>query len=110
MGSTTDHKEGITFTVRVQPRSSRNRIEGRHGDALKIRLTARPVDDAANRMCIAFLAKALGVRKSSLSILSGHTSRTKRILLRFPDEKAPEDMTNQMRVKVEGLFDRQKTT
>ena len=78
---------GVKFRVFVQPRSSRNMIAGLHGDALKIKLTAPPVDNAANKMCIGFLAKSLQVSKSSIDIISGHTSRTKMILLRYMDEK-----------------------
>jgi len=74
--------QGIQFKIRVQPRSSRNSIVGLHGDALKVKLTSPPVDGAANKMCIAYLAKCLGKPKSSLEIVSGHTSRTKLILLK----------------------------
>ena len=77
-----DHPQGIMFKVFVQPRSSKNRITGLHGDAVKIKLTAPPVDGAANKMCIQYLAKCLDVQKSSLDILSGHTGRTKYVLLR----------------------------
>lgn len=61
-------------------------LAGLMGDALKIKLTAPPVDNAANELCIAFLADRLGVSKSMLDILSGHTGRTKMILLRFPPD------------------------
>ena len=82
MLSLKEHPEGIVFKIFVQPRSSKNTIAGIHGDALKIRLTAPPVDNAANKMCVQFLAKCLGVSKSSLEIVSGHTGRNKQILLR----------------------------
>ena len=78
---------GVKFKVFVQPRSSKNMIAGLHGDALKIKLTAPPVDNAANKMCIKFLSKSLQVSKSSIEIISGHTSRTKMVLLRYMDEK-----------------------
>ncbi len=71
--------EGLIFKVHVQPRASRNRILGLFGDALKIAVTAPPVDDAANRMVIRVLAEVLGIPDGSISILSGHTSRHKRI-------------------------------
>ena len=74
--------EGMVFKVLIQPRSSKNMIAGLHGDALKIKLTAPPVDNAANQMCIKFLAKSLEVSKSSLEIVAGHTSRNKQVLLR----------------------------
>ena len=71
--------DGFEFQVFVQPRSSKNQIAGRHGDALKVRLTAPPVDGAANALCVKYLAKCLGVPKSALEIVAGHTGRTKRI-------------------------------
>ena len=74
--------QGLVFKVLVQPRSSKNMLAGLHGDALKVKLTAPPVNNAANRMCIKFLAKALAVPPSSLEIVSGHTSRNKQVLLR----------------------------
>lgn len=77
---------GIQFKIRVQPRSAQNKIVGLHGDALKIKLTSPPVDGAANKMCIAYLAKCLGKPKSSLEIVSGHSSRTKLILLKSKDK------------------------
>ena len=82
---------GIVLTVYVQPRSSRNRIVGLHGDALKMAIQAPPVDDAANRMCIEFLSKTLSLPRSAVEIIGGHTSRTKRILLRFPPGPAFSD-------------------
>ncbi len=77
--------EGITFKIFVLPRSSKNMVSGVHGDALKVKLTAPPVDNSANKMCIKFLAKLLKTSKSSLEIVSGHTSRTKTILVRAPE-------------------------
>ena len=81
------HPRGLLIKVFVQPRASKNEIVGRHGDALKIKLTSPPVDGAANKMCVQFLAKCLQVPKSSIEIISGHTSRTKRVLLCSKDEK-----------------------
>ncbi|MDX1394682.1 MAG: DUF167 family protein [Gemmatimonadota bacterium] len=69
--------DGARLTVRVQPRASRTGVVGPHGDALKIRLSAPPVDGAANVELIAFLAKRLRVPKSSVSIVSGDRSRRK---------------------------------
>jgi len=68
---------GVTFVVRVVPRASKNEIAGIHGDALKIRLTAPPVEGRANEALVAFLAKRLGVRKSQVEIVAGATSRRK---------------------------------
>lgn len=82
-----EDSNGIILKVFVQPRSSKNMIAGLHGDALKIKLTAPPVDNAANKMCIQHLAKWLKVPKSSIEIISGQGSRTKRLLLRSKNEK-----------------------
>ncbi len=65
-------------------------ISGLHGDALKIKLTAPPVDGAANKMCVEYLAKCLKVSKSSLEIVSGHTSRTKQVLVQCKNDKERE--------------------
>ena len=73
--------QGIAIRVFVQPRSSKNLVAGPHGDALKIKLTAPPVDGAANKMCVAFLAKQLGLPKSRFEITAGQTSRTKIVLI-----------------------------
>ena len=82
-----ENSNGIILKVFIQPRSSKNMIAGQHGDALKIKLTAPPVDGAANKMCVQYLAKRLKVPKSSIEIISGHTSRTKRLLLRSKNVK-----------------------
>lgn len=69
--------DSLRFAVHVQPRASRNEIAGIHGDALKVRLTAPPVDSAANDALIAFLAEALGVTRRDVRIVAGATSRAK---------------------------------
>jgi uncharacterized protein (TIGR00251 family) len=70
---------GVTFAVRVVPRASKDEIVGIHGDALRVRLTAPPVEGKANEALIAFLAQRLGVRKSQVEIMAGATSRRKMI-------------------------------
>lgn len=67
----------LRFRVHVQPRASRSEIVGLHGDALRIRLAAPPVDGAANEALVAFLADALGIPRSAVRIVSGATSRGK---------------------------------
>ena len=67
----------VLFKVRVMPRSSKECIVGIYEDALKIRLTAAPLEGKANEACRAFLAKTLGVPRSQVEIVSGHTSRNK---------------------------------
>lgn len=68
---------GVTFSVRVQPRARRNAIVGEFGDALKLALTAPPLEGKANQACIEFFAEALNLPRSSLRIASGQTSRNK---------------------------------
>ena len=68
---------GVTFQVRVQPRAKKNAIVGELGEALKLTLTAPPVEGRANEACIAFFAELLDVPRSSVTIASGESSRNK---------------------------------
>ncbi|MBF0099570.1 MAG: YggU family protein [Desulfobacterales bacterium] len=77
------NKEGLIIDVFVQPRSSKNEVVGKHGDALKIKFTAAPVDGKANAMCIEFLSEVLNTPKRSIEIISGLTTRKKRIRIRL---------------------------
>jgi hypothetical protein len=72
-----DTPAGLTFAVKVHPRAKRNAITGALGDALKLALTAPPVDGRANEACIEFFANLLKVPRSSVTIASGETSRNK---------------------------------
>ncbi len=72
-----DTPEGATFAVRVQPRARKNAIAGELDGALKLSLTAPPVDGKANQACIEFLAKLLKLPRSSITIASGQTGRNK---------------------------------
>jgi uncharacterized protein (TIGR00251 family) len=69
--------ESITFAVKIHPRARKNAIIGEIGDALKLSLTAPPIDGRANEACINFFAKLLKVPRSSVTIASGQTSRQK---------------------------------
>jgi hypothetical protein len=68
---------GVTFAVKVHPRAKKNAITGEVGDAVKVALTAPPVDGKANAACIEFFAKLLNVPRSSVTIASGQSSRNK---------------------------------
>jgi len=89
---------GCVFKIYVLPKSSKNIISGLYGDALKIKIKAPPVDGAANKMCIEYLAKRIMVSKSSLEIISGHKGKTKLVLLRYNDDK------KNVRKKLERLY------
>ncbi len=69
--------ESCTIKVRVQPKSSRNQVDGFQDGALRVRVTAAPTEGQANAAVIALLAKTLGVSKSRLGIIRGYSSRDK---------------------------------
>jgi len=70
---------GATLTLHIQPGAKKTEVVGVHGEALKIRLAAPPVDGKANTCLIAFLADRLGIAKSAIRLVSGDTSRAKRV-------------------------------
>jgi len=74
------------LSVRVQPRARENEISGWEGEALKVRLTAPPVEGKANKALVAFLAERLGVSKSAVVIVSGHGARQKIVEVAGLDE------------------------
>lgn len=69
--------DSVTFAVRVHPKAKRERIAGMFGEALKIELTAPPIDGKANEACIRFCADFLKVPRSSVTIAAGISSRNK---------------------------------
>jgi len=73
---------GLEIRLHVQPRARRSEISGVYNGAVKIKVTAPPVDDAANRAVTEYLASFLGVSKSKISILSGAKSRDKVLLIK----------------------------
>jgi uncharacterized protein (TIGR00251 family) len=70
---------GVVLALHIQPGAKKTEVCGLHGDALKIRLAAPPVDGKANDALIEFLARVLSVPRSSVELLSGQTSRAKRL-------------------------------
>lgn len=68
---------GVLIHLFVQPKSSRNEIVGLHGESLKIKITAPPVDGEANAAVIAFFSKILKIPKGRIEIIRGETSRHK---------------------------------
>ena len=77
--------DGIILNLHIQPRASKCEVCGVQGDALKIRLTSPPVDGAANKLCREFLAELFHVPKSAVDIISGETSRHKRVRITAGD-------------------------
>jgi len=74
-----DSPAGVTFAVKIRPRAKKNAITGELGDALKVSLTAPPIEGRANEACVEFFAKLLKVPRSSVTIASGQSSRAKLI-------------------------------
>lgn len=72
---------GVRLHLLIQARASRNELAGLHGDRLRIRLAAAPVDGAANEALIRFLAERLNVARSTISITAGLSGRRKTLLL-----------------------------
>lgn len=77
--------DAVSFEVRVIPRSSRSEIVGEFNGALKVRLAAPPVEGAANDELVRLLAKEICVSRSDVEIVSGHSSRTKRVRVKNSD-------------------------
>lgn len=71
--------DGVILTLHIQPGARKTGIAGQHGDALKIRLAAPPVDGKANAALIDFLARKLGAGKAAVSLVAGDASRSKRV-------------------------------
>ncbi|MCW5212686.1 YggU family protein [Desulfobulbus sp. TB] len=89
----TEQPDGsLLLSIYVQPRSNHNAIVGLHGDAIKLRLTAPPVDGKANKAIIAFWAKSLKIPKSAITMKSGLHNRMKKILLNGVQEKQIRDL------------------
>jgi len=89
--------EGLLLNLFVQPRASKNAVVGIHADALKIRLTSPPVEGAANKQCLQFLAKTLGLPKSALDLAAGHASRHKQVLIRCQEKAEIEKITKKIK-------------
>ena len=74
-----DEADALILTLHIQPAAKKTEVVGVHGDALKIRLAAPPVDGKANAALIKFVAAQLGVGKSTVTLISGDTARAKRL-------------------------------
>ncbi|MDY0161990.1 DUF167 domain-containing protein [Desulfobotulus sp.] len=94
-------KEGVRIALFVQPKASKNEILGLHGNALKIRIKAPPVDGAANEACIQFIAKMIRRPPSSLCLVSGHSSRQKQLLVPLAGGESPDALCQKIREHLE---------
>ena len=82
----------LTFSVRVVPRASRSEITGEHDGALRVRITARPVEGAANRELARLLAKSFNLSQNAVEIVSGANSRNKVVRIRGLSAKQFEQL------------------
>ncbi|MBN8476299.1 DUF167 family protein [Sulfuritalea sp.] len=71
--------DGVILRLHVQPGAKTTEVAGPHGDALKIKLAAPPVDGKANACLVRFLADRLGIAKTAVDLLGGESSRAKRV-------------------------------
>lgn len=76
------HPEGATLNVRAQPGAKKDAVLGRHGDSLKVAVTAPPEDGRANAALVEYLKGLLGVKRSQVVLLSGERNRNKVFLIR----------------------------
>jgi uncharacterized protein len=91
MISVNEHAQGCIIAVRVQPGARKTLVKGEQAGALKIAVSAPPVDGKANAAVIEFLANLLAVKRGQIELVSGETSRDKRLLIR--GLKCPEMQT-----------------
>lgn len=76
------HPDGIVLPIRAQPGAKKNSIHGVHDGALKVSVQAAPEDGKANDAIMELLKKSLGIKRNQIEMLSGQTSRNKKILIR----------------------------
>jgi hypothetical protein len=94
---------GVRIALRVQPRSARARVVGRHGAAVKVQVTAPPVDGAANQAVIDLLAGWLGVPRRALAIVQGQAGRDKVIEVASDD---PAALARRIEAALHGCVDK----
>ena len=82
-------RPGSGIRVKVQPRASRNQILGFRGDVLQVRVTAPPERGKANEALVELLAEAIGISKSKVRVLKGHTARDKWVAI---DDLSQDDL------------------
>lgn len=89
-----EQRDGIVIELRVQPKSSADRIIGEHDGALKVGITAAPEGGKANDAVVKLLSKLLDVPKSNIEIISGHSSRNKRVAIKGISKRKIEELIN----------------
>jgi len=95
-----ESKKGLTFDIQVNPHASRAEISGVQEGAFKLKVTAPPVEGAANEACIRLLADELKLKKSQLEIFSGSKSRKKTVLVKNASKAELESKINKVAKKL----------
>ena len=93
----TERNGRVRFSVHIQPRASTNEIAGVHGDALKIRIAAPPIDGAANDALTKFLSDLFAVARRDVRIIAGETSRSKIVEVDGITERAVRQLADRKR-------------
>ncbi|MDP2809381.1 MAG: DUF167 family protein [Rhodocyclaceae bacterium] len=88
--------DGAVLSLHIQPGAKKSEVVGLHGDALKIRLAAPPVDGKANAALLKFIAEKIGAGRSTVELVSGETSRAKRVRI---DGMAAEEIRARLQTK-----------
>lgn len=92
--SVRETKDGVVFQIKVTPRSSRCEIAGVQDGVLKLKITAPPVEGKANEECIRCLSEIVGVKRNQITIISGHKSRIKTIVVKDVASRTIEGLAN----------------
>ena len=88
----TENNTGVILDIHASPRAARNQIQGLHGDALKVRLQAPPVDGKANETLVEYIAEVLDIPRRQIALISGETNRHKRLAVRGISARAVRDI------------------
>ncbi len=91
-----DKSESVELRIYCQPRASKTEIVGIHGDALKVRLVAPPVEGKANLELCQYLARLFGVPRHAVQILSGKNAKQKRVLMKGKKTDQIQDCLGQI--------------
>ena len=94
-------RDAVVLRVHVQPGAGRSAVVGRHGDSLKVRVAAPPVDGRANSAATALVAAALGVKERDVQLVSGERSRLKRFRVTGVDAEDVESRLHQALVEAD---------
>lgn len=87
--------DAVLVAVHVQPRAGRTAVVGRHGDAIKVRVAAPPVDDRANTATIALVAEMLDIPAKGVTVVAGERSRLKRLRVTGIDHETAVERVEQ---------------